>query len=82
MKLRHLGIYVLPDGKEYVADVVNAGAYALFSARLWDFLRVVGYRVNEDGRLLREEGAPTRWNVRHLRYTGRDARYPVPSRPL
>lgn len=81
MKLRHLGIYALPDGKEYVADVVNAGAYALFSAGLWDFLRVAQYRVNDDGRLLRE-GAPTRWNVKHLRDTGRDARYPVPSRPL
>lgn len=81
MRLRHLGIYVLPDGKEYVADVVNAGAYALFPVRLWDFLRVADYRVGGDGRLLRE-GAPTRWNVRHLRYTGRDARYPVASRPL
>ena len=81
MKLRHLGIYVLPDGKEYVADVVNAGAYALFSTRLWDFQRVADYRVNEDGRLLRE-GAPTRWNVQHLRDTGRDARYPAASRPL
>lgn len=81
MRLRHLGIYVLPDGKEYVADVVNAGAYALCPARLWNFLRVADYRVNADGRLLRE-GAPTRWNVRHLRDTGRDARYPVPSRPL
>ncbi len=81
MRLRNLGIYVLPDGKEYVADVVNAGGYALFSAKLWNFFRVADYRVNADGRLLRE-GAPTRWNVRHLRYTGRDAQYPTPERPL
>lgn len=81
MKLRNLGIYVLPDGKEYVADVVNAGSYALFSAKLWNYFPVADYRVNADGRLLRE-GALTRWNIRHLRDTGRDAQYPAAGRPL
>ena len=81
MRLRNLGIYVLPDGKEYVADAVNAGAYALVPVRLWEAFRVADYRVNADGRLLRE-GAPTRWHLRHLRDTGRDAQYPTPARPL
>ena len=81
MSLRNLGIYVLPDGKEYVADVVNAGGYALFSVNIWNYIPVAVYRVNADGRLLRE-GTPTRWYVKHLRDTGRNAQYPAPSRPL
>lgn len=81
MRLRNLGIYTLPDGREYVAGAVNAGGYALFPAKLWEVFRVADYRVNADGRLLRE-GAPTRWSVTHLRYTGRDVQYPAPSRPL
>jgi hypothetical protein len=81
MRLRNLGIYVLPDGREYVADALNAGAYALFPARLWEVFRIADYRVNADGRLLRG-GAPTRWHLRHLRDTGRDAQYPAPNRPL
>jgi hypothetical protein len=81
MRLRNLGIYVLPDGKEYVADALNAGAYALVPTGLWEVFRFADYRVNADGRLLRE-GAPTRWHLRHLRDTGRDAQYPAPNRPL
>ena len=53
MRLRNLGIYVLPDGKEYVADALNAGAYALVPTGLWEVFRFADYRVNADGRLLR-----------------------------
>ena len=77
MRLKHLRIYALPDGKEYVADVFNGGGYGLVPYSIWNFQRLTAYRVDRDGRLLNESGR-ARWRVEHLRDTGREAQYPAP----
>ncbi len=81
MKLRNLGIYALPDGREFVVDALERGGYSLCSPETWDFNRLVHFRVGPDGQLLKR-GEPTNWRVEHLIDTGRRAEYPRPSRPL
>ena len=80
MKLKNLGIYLLPDGREYVADVLRDDGYSLCPRRSWDVSARAEYRVGPDGRLVRR-GQPTPWHVRHLTDTGRRAEYPS-VRPL
>ena len=81
MKLRNLGIYALPDGREFVVDASERGGYGLCSPKTWDFNRRVELRVSRDGQLL-NRGEPTRWRVEHLIDTGRRAKYPRPNHPL
>jgi hypothetical protein len=81
MKLRNLGIYALPDGRELIADTLYTGSYSLYSTLSWDSYCIADYLVNKDGQLL-SKGKPTRWSIDELRYTGRKARYPKAKRPL
>lgn len=79
MKLKHLRIYALPDGGEYVADILDSGGYCLVPYRVWNFQRYPKYRVRKDG-LLHGDGARASWRVEHLRDTGRETQYPAPNR--
>ena len=75
MKLKNLGIYALPDGKEYVADVLAGDGYNLYPRRSWETVGRVEYSVGADGRLVRR-GKPTPWSVEQLKDTGLRAKYP------
>ncbi len=75
MKLRNLGIYTLPDGNEYVVDVLYNGGYSLYPRNSWETVARAAYRISSDGSLVRR-GKPSRWNVGQLRFTGRKAHYP------
>ena len=79
MKLRNLGIYSLPDGREYVADVLYSDGYSLYPRTSWETTAHAEYRVGKDGRLIRR-GQPTRWSVEQLRDTGQRAAYPPNTR--
>ena len=81
MRLRNLGIYQLPDGRELVADLLFRDGATLYSKRGWEAHGLAEFRVGRDGRLL-AGGRPTPWKVEHLRDTGREARYPTTRRIL
>lgn len=81
MKLRNLGIYRLPDGSEYVADVLGGNGYHLYPRRSWETIGRVGFSVGPDGRLVRR-GQPTSWKIEQLKDTGQRAQYPSLSRLL
>jgi hypothetical protein len=81
VRLRNLGIYQLPDGREVIADLLYRDGATLYSARGWEAYGLAEFRVGHDGRLL-SGGRPTPWNVEHLRDTGREAAYPTTRRIL
>lgn len=81
MRLRNLGIYQLPDGRELIADVLYRDGAILFSPRGWEGHGLAEFRVGRDGRLIRGN-QPTNWKVEHLRDTGREASYPTTRRIL
>lgn len=81
MRLRNLGIYQLPDGRELVADLLFRDGATLYSKRGWEAHGLAEFRVGSDGSLLRG-GRPTPWKVEHLRDTGREANYPTTRRIL
>lgn len=75
--LRELGVYALPDGREYVASTIYSEGCCLYTPPTWGLFAGAELRVDKQGRLLRH-GSPTRWNVNDLKDTGRTARYPAP----
>jgi hypothetical protein len=75
--LRELGIYALPDGKEYVVSTLYSDGCSLYPVRAWWNYGNADYWADKDGRLLRR-GVPTRWGVRDLEDTGRTTTYPRP----
>lgn len=81
MRLRNLGIYLLPDGREFIADVLYRDGANLYTPRSWEGLGLAEFRVGHDGQLI-SGGRPTPWKVEHLRDTGREARYPTTRRIL
>lgn len=80
-KLRNLGVYTLPDGKELIAEVEPGEGYRLYPTRLWNQFRSTEYLVTREGRLL-IKGQPTNLSVEQLVDTGRRAQYPKSSRLL
>jgi hypothetical protein len=75
--LRELGVYVLPDGREYVVSNLYSDGCAVYPVRAWEGFGSAEFRADREGRLLRR-GEPTRWGVRDLRDTGKTASYPAP----
>jgi hypothetical protein len=77
-RLRELGVYTLPDGREYVVSTLYADGCGIYPVHSWDSYGNVEYWADRDGRLLRR-GAPTRWSVRDMKDTGKTATYPKPN---
>lgn len=75
---RELGVYELPDGRQYVVSAPHPGGCALYSLRAWAYYGEVEYWADRGGRLLRR-GIPTGLGVRDLKDTGRTSTYPKPS---
>lgn len=72
-ELRELGIYRLPDGREFVAcSSSDQDGFLLFTPEAWDSGGYSEYRISTDGKLL-SRGVPTRWTIDNLSDTGRTA---------
>jgi hypothetical protein len=80
-KLKNLGVYALPDGKELIAEVEPGAGYRLYPTQLWNQFRRSEYLVTREGRLL-IKGKPTELSIDHLIDTGRRAQYPKSSKLL
>jgi hypothetical protein len=81
MKLKNLGVYALPDGREFVVEMEHGGYYRLYSKHAWSFARIAQYQILNDGKLIRK-GTPTHWRVEHLIDTGHKVTYPKASHVL
>lgn len=75
--LRELGIYELPDGRQYVVSTLYADAYSLYPLHAWGNYGDAEYWADREGRLLRR-GVPTHWSAQDLKDTGRTSTYPKP----
>ena len=76
-KLRELGVYALPDGREFVVSTIYHDGCSLYAPRAWETFGLAEYWVDRDGRLL-HTGVPSVWKVQDLNDTGRTASYPRP----
>lgn len=75
--LRELGIYELPDGRQYVASALYANGYRLYPIHAWASYGEPEYSAERDGRLTRR-GLPTPLSVWDLKDTGKTSTYPAP----
>ena len=80
-KLKNLGVYTLPDGKELIAEVEPGAGYRLYPTQLWNQFRSSEYLVTREGLLL-IKGKPSNLSVDQLIDTGRRAQYPKSSKLL
>jgi hypothetical protein len=80
-RLKNLGIYTLPDGKELIAEVEPGAGYRLYPTQLWNQYRSSEYMVTREGRLLMK-GKPCNLSLDQLVDTGRRAQYPRSSKLL
>lgn len=76
-RLRELGVYELPDGRQYVVSTLYSDGCGLYPVRAWASYGDAEFRTDKEGRLFRR-GVPTRWGVRDLRDTGKTVTYPAP----
>jgi hypothetical protein len=76
-RLRELGVYELPDGKQYVVSTLYSDGCSLYPLRAWGSYGNAEFWADKKGLLLRR-GVPTRWSVRDLQDTGKTATYPSP----
>jgi len=77
-KLRELGVYALPDGREFVVSTIYYDGCSLYAPRAWESFGLAEYWVDRDGRLL-QRGVESVWKVQDLTDTGRTASYPRPA---
>jgi hypothetical protein len=76
-RLRELGVYNLPDGREFVVSTIYHDGCSLYTPRAWETFGTAEYWVDRDGRLL-QRGMPSVWKMQDLSDTGRTASYPRP----
>ena len=76
-RLRELGVYKLPDGREFVVSTIYHDGCSLYSPHAWEAFGVAEYWVDREGRML-HHGVPSVWNMQDLNDTGRTATYPRP----
>jgi hypothetical protein len=76
-RLRELGVYELPDGRQYVVSTLYSDGCSLYPVRAWGSYGNAEFWADKEGRLLRR-GVATRWSVRDLQDTGKTATYPAP----
>ena len=70
ISLRELGVYVLPDQRQFVASAAYAEGCCLYSLSAWENFGVAEYWVDTQGQLI-SRGQPTQWGVEDLKDTGR-----------
>ena len=76
-RLRELGVYALPDGREFVVSTIYHDGWSLYTPHAWQTFGTAEYRVDMDGRLL-HQGVPSIWAAQDLNDTGKSADYPKP----
>ena len=76
-KLRELGVYALPDGREFVVSTIYYDGCSLYTPHAWETFGTAEYWVDRDGRLL-HCGVASVWKMQDLNDTGRTASYPRP----
>jgi hypothetical protein len=76
-RLRELGIYMMPDGRELVASTLYSDGCCLYAIESWETYRNSEFLLDRSGRLLRR-GRPTPWTVLDLKDSGRTTNYPRP----
>lgn len=76
-KLRELGIYRLPDKREFVVSTLYLDGCNLYTTSSCKNAGNAEYWVDKNGRLL-QRGRPTQWSLEDLSDTGRTTTYPKP----
>jgi hypothetical protein len=76
-RLRELGVYSLPDGREYVVSTLYSDGCSIYPVHAWGSYGSAEYWADKEGRLLRR-GVPSRWSVNDLEDTGKTSAYPKP----
>jgi hypothetical protein len=76
-RLRELGVYRLPDGREYVVSTLYSDGCSIYPVHAWGSYGNAEYWADKEGRLLRR-GVPSRWSVNDLEDTGKTSAYPKP----
>lgn len=76
-RLRELGVYTLPDGREFIVSTIYHDGCSLYTPHAWETFGTAEYWVERDGRLL-HRGVPSIWKMEDLNDTGRTASYPRP----
>jgi len=76
-RLRELGIYTLPDGREFIVSTIYHDGCSLYTRPAWETFGTAEYWIDREGRLL-NRGAPSIWQVEDLKDTGKSASYPKP----
>lgn len=76
-RLRELGVYALPDGREFVVSTIYHDGCSLYTPHAWETFGTAEYWVDREGRLL-HRGVPSIWKMQDLSDTGRTASYPRP----
>ncbi|HYE65829.1 MAG TPA: hypothetical protein VD966_09600 [Pyrinomonadaceae bacterium] len=71
-RLRNLGVYQLPNGKQCIALANSRDGYHLYSQAAWEQYDLADYEVGAEGQLLRD-GRPTPWRIEDLSDTGQTA---------
>ena len=54
-RLRELGVYTLPDGREFVVSTIYYDGCSLYTPTAWETFGTAEYWVDREGRLLRSE---------------------------
>lgn len=76
-RLRELGVYRLPDGREFIVSTLFQDGCSLYTPHAWATFGLAEFWVDSEGRLLRR-GVPSDWRVQDLTDTGKSADYPKP----
>ena len=76
-RLRELGVYSLPDGREFIVSTIYHDGCSLYTPHAWETFGTAEYWVDKDGRLL-HRGVSSIWAMQDLRDTGKSASYPKP----
>ena len=76
-RLRELGVYSLPDGREFIVSTIYHDGCSLYTPHAWETFGTAEYWVVKDGRLL-HRGVSSIWAIQDLRDTGKSASYPKP----
>jgi hypothetical protein len=76
-RLRELGVYTLPDGREFIVSTIYHDGCSLYSSHAWETFGTAEYWVDREGRML-NRGEPSIWKIEDLTDTGKSASYPKP----